>query len=323
MRRWRSPGRCCSWPAVPASRRSTAARVTPPRSRTTAATAATTAAGGRRPPAGHDRCHRAAADHRGGGLADLPACPVDARSTATIRRDRVVFWHAMPIENRGRAAARHRRLQREPGQGARHPAEPGRLRGDRSTSTCSPARRSRRRGADARVHDPDDDRHQHRRCPSRRASRPRVRHVDVPARGRCSAYTTRGVQWGMPFNVCDPVLLYSKGIFEAAGLDPDDPPATLDDVRADSQQIVDSGAAQLRPGARQRLRLRRRLVHRAVVRPAGRVLRRQRERARGAGDPGAVRQRHRSRPADAGAGAGHRRPRRLRRRQRRRRTDAC
>ncbi len=57
------------------------------------------------------------------------------------------------------------------------------------------------------------------------------------------AYSTEGVQWAMPFNVSDPVLFYNKKIFEKAGLDPTKPPLTLEEVRADSQKIVDSKAA--------------------------------------------------------------------------------
>lgn len=58
-----------------------------------------------------------------------------------------------------------------------------------------------------------------------------------------SAYATQGVQWSMPFNVSNPVLFYNKKAFAAAGLDPEQPPLSLDDMRAYSQQIVDSGAA--------------------------------------------------------------------------------
>ncbi len=57
------------------------------------------------------------------------------------------------------------------------------------------------------------------------------------------AYTWQGVQWAMPFNVSNPVLYYLRPKFEAAGLDPDVSPITLEDTRAASQQIVDSGAA--------------------------------------------------------------------------------
>ncbi|MEP7045994.1 MAG: ABC transporter substrate-binding protein [Ilumatobacteraceae bacterium] len=59
-----------------------------------------------------------------------------------------------------------------------------------------------------------------------------------------NAWTTQGVQWGMPFNISNPVLLYNKKSFTAAGLDPSKPPAALDELRADSQAIVDAGAAK-------------------------------------------------------------------------------
>jgi sn-glycerol 3-phosphate transport system substrate-binding protein len=57
------------------------------------------------------------------------------------------------------------------------------------------------------------------------------------------AYTWQGVQWSMPFNVSNPVLYYLKPTFDAAGLDPDVSPITLEEMRDTSQQIVDSGAA--------------------------------------------------------------------------------
>lgn len=58
-----------------------------------------------------------------------------------------------------------------------------------------------------------------------------------------AAYETQGVQWSMPFNLSNPVLFYNKKAFAAAGLDPNVPPTSLDELRAFSQQIVDSGAA--------------------------------------------------------------------------------
>ncbi|MFK7916587.1 MAG: ABC transporter substrate-binding protein [Ilumatobacter sp.] len=61
--------------------------------------------------------------------------------------------------------------------------------------------------------------------------------------GALSAYEFEGIQWGMPFNVSNPVLFYNRQMFEAAGLDPDDPPVTLDELRTVSQQLVDSGVA--------------------------------------------------------------------------------
>jgi len=57
------------------------------------------------------------------------------------------------------------------------------------------------------------------------------------------AYATQGVQWSIPFNISNPVLFYNRKTFVAAGLDPDKPPVSLDEMRADSDAIVKSGAA--------------------------------------------------------------------------------
>ncbi|MEI7547149.1 MAG: extracellular solute-binding protein, partial [Actinomycetota bacterium] len=59
-----------------------------------------------------------------------------------------------------------------------------------------------------------------------------------------TAYSTQGVQWSMPFNLSNPVLYYHKKVFTAAGLDPNKPPQSLDELRADAQKIVSSGAAK-------------------------------------------------------------------------------
>lgn len=58
------------------------------------------------------------------------------------------------------------------------------------------------------------------------------------------AYATQGVQWAMPFNISNPVLFYNKRVFQAAGLDPNTPPASLEELEAFSQKIVESGAAK-------------------------------------------------------------------------------
>jgi sn-glycerol 3-phosphate transport system substrate-binding protein len=47
----------------------------------------------------------------------------------------------------------------------------------------------------------------------------------------------------MPFNVSNPILYYNKKAFEKAGLDPERPPATLEEVKEYSQKIVDAGTA--------------------------------------------------------------------------------
>jgi sn-glycerol 3-phosphate transport system substrate-binding protein len=56
-------------------------------------------------------------------------------------------------------------------------------------------------------------------------------------------YTVEGTLWPMPFNVSNPVLYYDRALFRKAGLDPDRPPRTLEEVRAVSERIVTSGAA--------------------------------------------------------------------------------
>ncbi|MCU1459090.1 MAG: ABC-type sugar transport system, periplasmic component [Actinomycetia bacterium] len=57
-------------------------------------------------------------------------------------------------------------------------------------------------------------------------------------------YTTQGVLRSMPYGVSSPMLFYNKTTFSKAGLDPNKPPTTLAEVKADAQKIVSSGAAQ-------------------------------------------------------------------------------
>jgi len=57
-------------------------------------------------------------------------------------------------------------------------------------------------------------------------------------------YTVQNTLYGMPFNVSNPVFYYNKQAFQKAGLDPEKPPKTLDEVRAAAQKIVTSGAAK-------------------------------------------------------------------------------
>jgi sn-glycerol 3-phosphate transport system substrate-binding protein len=55
--------------------------------------------------------------------------------------------------------------------------------------------------------------------------------------------TLHGTLWPMPFNASSPVLYYNKRAFQAAGLDPDQPPRTFHEVRSAAQKLKDSGAA--------------------------------------------------------------------------------
>jgi sn-glycerol 3-phosphate transport system substrate-binding protein len=51
-------------------------------------------------------------------------------------------------------------------------------------------------------------------------------------------YTLDGKLRAMPFNLSGLVLYYDKDAFKDAGLDPDKPPATLEEVRADSEKLL-------------------------------------------------------------------------------------
>jgi sn-glycerol 3-phosphate transport system substrate-binding protein len=52
-----------------------------------------------------------------------------------------------------------------------------------------------------------------------------------------------GVVQAVPFAVSTPVLIYNRRAFRDAGLDPDRPPRTLDELRSASEQLVEHGTA--------------------------------------------------------------------------------
>ncbi|SDD17342.1 sn-glycerol 3-phosphate transport system substrate-binding protein [Paracoccus isoporae] len=55
---------------------------------------------------------------------------------------------------------------------------------------------------------------------------------------------TDGNMLSMPFNSSTPILYYNKDVFEAAGLDPEQPPETWAQMEEFSKQIMESGAAE-------------------------------------------------------------------------------
>ncbi len=55
---------------------------------------------------------------------------------------------------------------------------------------------------------------------------------------------TEGHMLSMPFNSSTPILYYNKDVFAKAGLDPEMPPKTWEDVEAYSNKIMESGAAR-------------------------------------------------------------------------------
>lgn len=53
-----------------------------------------------------------------------------------------------------------------------------------------------------------------------------------------------GKTYGVPIGAYSMGLLYNRGLFEKAGLDPDSPPTTWDEVRADAKQITEKTGVQ-------------------------------------------------------------------------------
>jgi len=57
-----------------------------------------------------------------------------------------------------------------------------------------------------------------------------------------SYYQIDGTLYSMPFNLAGPILYYDKQLFQEAGLDPDQPPRTLEEVRQYAEQLVERDA---------------------------------------------------------------------------------
>ena len=54
-------------------------------------------------------------------------------------------------------------------------------------------------------------------------------------------WTVKGTLWALPFNISNPVLIYDKVAFRKAGLDPEQPPATLAGLQSAAQALVRAG----------------------------------------------------------------------------------
>jgi sn-glycerol 3-phosphate transport system substrate-binding protein len=65
-----------------------------------------------------------------------------------------------------------------------------------------------------------------------------------------SYYSVDGKLRALPWSVSNPILMYDKATFRRAGLDPERPPTTLEEVREMSRTIVASGAAKYGIGLR-------------------------------------------------------------------------
>lgn len=61
-------------------------------------------------------------------------------------------------------------------------------------------------------------------------------------------YVVEDTQWGSPFNINTPVLFYDRNAFTEAGLDPDEPPTTFDELYDYAEAIQSSGPPERRAG---------------------------------------------------------------------------
>lgn len=63
-------------------------------------------------------------------------------------------------------------------------------------------------------------------------------------------YTVDNQLYSMPFNTSTPILYYNKTMFKEAGLDPENPPKTFEEVAADAQKLTEKDASGkvTRPG---------------------------------------------------------------------------
>lgn len=61
-------------------------------------------------------------------------------------------------------------------------------------------------------------------------------------------YVVEDTQWGFPFNINTPVLIYDRNAFVEAGLDPDEPPTTFDQLYDYAEAIKSSGPPERRAG---------------------------------------------------------------------------
>src|SRR5690606_38993583 len=58
-------------------------------------------------------------------------------------------------------------------------------------------------------------------------------------------YTVDDMLWSVPWNTSNPLLYYNKDIFREAGLDPDNPPRTFDEMLAACETLMSAGIESL------------------------------------------------------------------------------
>jgi sn-glycerol 3-phosphate transport system substrate-binding protein len=178
-----------------------------------------------------------------GSASKLPTCPLDALAKATSPVD-ITFWHAMTRENETELKkltdqynSSQKKVKVTLSASPRYQDNLTRYRAGLSTKKLPDLMQ----GEDASTQYMIDSASV---LPAQSCIN--ADHYDTSDHIErvLNYYTVDKVLWPMPFNVSNPVLYYNKTAFEKAGLDPNNPPRTLDELRSASQKIVDSKAAQ-------------------------------------------------------------------------------
>ncbi|GIU89880.1 MAG: hypothetical protein KatS3mg010_0979 [Acidimicrobiia bacterium] len=235
-------------------------------------------------------------DAGGGGGPDLPDCPVDALDQATAPVE-IEFWHAMTRANKDELERLTRAFNESQSQ----------VRVTLSESPSYADNFTRYKSALATGALPDlvqiEDTGLQQMIDSRSVlpAAACVQADDYDTSDHIDRvlayYTVQDVLWPMPFNVSNPILYYNKKAFRAAGLDPESPPRSLEEVREASQAIVDSGAMRFGLAFKSDGWF---FEHWTAM--SGRLVREQRQRPRGPRDRGPLRRRGRCRPVGVAAG---------------------
>jgi sn-glycerol 3-phosphate transport system substrate-binding protein len=179
----------------------------------------------------------------GGNGSDLPSCPLDALAAAP-KPVKIEFWHAMtqaPKAELERLTEEFNTSQQDVqvtlSESNGYPENITRFKGGLGTGRLPDLIQA----ADTYTQTMIDSQ---ALLPAQACFTADNQSTDDYIARVIAYYTVEGTLWPVPFNVSNPILYYDKALFQKAGLDPEKPPTTLDEIKAASEKIVQSKAAQ-------------------------------------------------------------------------------
>jgi sn-glycerol 3-phosphate transport system substrate-binding protein len=178
-----------------------------------------------------------------GNAAELPACPLDALAAAP-KPVKIEFWHAMtqtPKSELEKLTEEFNRSQQDVqvtlSESNGYPENITRFKGGLGTGRLPDLFQA----SDTYLQTMIDSQ---ALLPAQACFAADKQATDDYIARVVAYYTVEDTLWPVPFNVSNPILYYDKALFRKAGLDPEKPPATLDEIKAASEKIVQSKAAQ-------------------------------------------------------------------------------